>query len=47
VESDLEFVIVTLAVQNKGIVDLRIPKDKYDGLKILEWLEQHTSVDLT
>jgi hypothetical protein len=47
VESDLEFVIVTLAVRNKGIVDLRIPRDKYDGLKILEWLDQHTSVDLT
>src|SRR5215208_446681 len=45
-DSDPDYVIVTLAIRNKATVDLRIPKDKYDGLAILEWIEQHTSGDL-
>jgi hypothetical protein len=45
-DSDPDYVIVTLAIRNKATVDLRIARDKYDGLAILEWIEQHTSGDL-
>jgi hypothetical protein len=41
-ESKPDAVILTLAVRDKATCELRIPNDKYDGLALLELLEQLT-----
>ena len=41
--SDPDHVIMTVAIRNKATCKLRIAKDKYDGLGVLEWIEQRTS----
>ncbi len=40
IESDA--VIITLAIRDKATCELRIPKDRYDGLAILQMIEQQT-----
>jgi hypothetical protein len=42
-ESDAEFVYVSVVIRDQAACKMRIPKSKYDGLKILEWLEQRTN----
>jgi hypothetical protein len=42
-ETDPEFVIITLAIRGQATCDLRIPKARYDGLKVLDLIEQHTN----
>jgi hypothetical protein len=42
-ETDPKYVIITLAIRGQATCDLRIPKDRYDGLKMLELIEQHTN----
>jgi len=46
-DDDPDYVIVTVGVRDKGTVDLRIAKDKYDSLELLQIIEEHTSGDLT
>ncbi len=42
-QTDPEYMIITLAIRGQATCDLRIPKDRYDGLKMLELIEQHTN----
>jgi hypothetical protein len=42
-ETDPEYVIITLAIRGQATCDLRIPKARYDGLKVLDLIEQHTN----
>ena len=42
-ETDPEYVIITFAIRGQATCDLRIPKDRYDGLKILDLIERHTN----
>ena len=42
-QTDPEYVIITLAIRGQATCDLRIPKDRYDGPKMLELIEQHTN----
>jgi hypothetical protein len=42
-ETDPKYVIITLAIRGQATCDLRIPKARYDGLKVLELIEQHTN----
>jgi hypothetical protein len=41
-EYDPDAVIVALAVRGKGTCELRIRRDRYDGLALLELIERHT-----
>lgn len=43
-EAEPDAVIMTLAIRNKATCELRIPKVKYDGLALLEMIENHTDV---
>ena len=36
---DPEYVIITLAIRGKAACDLRIPRSKYDGLKVMDLIE--------
>ena len=40
---DPEYVIITLAIRGQATCDLRIPKARYDGFKVLDLIEQHTN----
>lgn len=40
---DLESVILTLAIRDKAVCELRIPKSRYDGFALLELIEKHTT----
>ena len=40
-EADQEVVIVTLAIRGRAICELHIPRDKYDGVLLLELIERH------
>jgi hypothetical protein len=42
-ETDPEYVIITLAIRGKATCDLRIPKARYDGLKVLDLIEQYAN----
>jgi hypothetical protein len=46
-DGDPDYVHVVVAIRNKATCKLRIPKSKYGGPAMLEWIEQHTSGDLT
>src|SRR5215210_914798 len=35
---DPDYVHVVVAIRDKGTCELRIPRDKYDGLEMLEWI---------
>ena len=41
-KSDPEAVLVTLAVRGRATCDLCIPRDKYDGLLLLDLIERHS-----
>lgn len=41
-DTDLEAVILTLAIRGKGACELRVPKSRYDAFTVLELLEMHT-----
>jgi hypothetical protein len=38
-DGDSEFVILSLAIRDVGTCELSIPRDRYDGFKLLELLE--------
>ena len=38
-QAEPESVIVTVGVRDKGTADLRIPRERYDGLKVLALIE--------
>lgn len=40
-QSDPEAVLLTLAVRGRATCDLRIPREKWDGVLFLELLERH------
>lgn len=40
-ESDPEAVILALAIRGRAMCELRIPRDKYDGLLLLDLIEKH------
>ena len=40
-EEDPEVAIVTLAIRGKATCELHIPRDKYDGVLLLELVERH------
>jgi hypothetical protein len=42
-ELDPDAVIVTLAIRDKATCELRVPKAKYDGLALLQIIEQQAS----
>ncbi len=42
-ETDAEYVIITLAIRGKAACDLRIPRSRYDGFKVMDLIEQHTN----
>jgi hypothetical protein len=42
-ESEPDAVIVTLAIRGTATCELGIPKDRYDGLAILQMIEQQAS----
>ena len=42
-ETDPEYVIITLAIRGKATCDLRIPRSRYDGFKVLDLIEQCTN----
>ena len=41
-EAEADCVIVTVAIRGIGTCDLRIPREKYDGLAVLQLIEEHT-----
>jgi hypothetical protein len=41
-ESESDAMIVTLAIRGKGTCELRIPKDRYDGLALLQLVDERT-----
>jgi hypothetical protein len=41
-ELETDAVIVTLAIRDKATCELRIPKDRYDGLALLKVIEEQT-----
>lgn len=41
-ETDSNYVIITLAIRGQATCELRIPKARYDGFKMLELIEQCT-----
>ncbi len=41
-EAEQDAVIITLAIRDKGTCELRIPKERYDGLAILQIIEAQT-----
>ncbi len=41
VEEETERYVATVAVRGKGVVDLAIDRDRYDGLALLELVERH------
>ncbi len=41
-ESEADYVIVTVGIRGIGTCDLRIPRETYDGLPVLELIEEHT-----
>jgi len=40
-ESAPDAVVVALAIRDRGTVELRIPREKWDGVLFLELLERH------
>lgn len=40
-ESDPRAVIVVLAIRERATCELRVPRDKYDGLLLLDLIERH------
>jgi hypothetical protein len=42
-EIEPDAMIVTLAIRDKGACELRIPEDRYDGLALLQVIEEHTA----
>ncbi len=42
-ESDPEYVILTIGIRGKGTCDLRIRKDRYDGLAVLRLIHELSS----
>jgi hypothetical protein len=40
---DPKFVYVDVALRGQATARLRIPRDRYDSLKALAWIEQHTN----
>ena len=40
---DPKFIYLAVAIRGQATGRLRIPRDKYDGLKALAWIEQHAS----
>ncbi len=42
-EADLEAVLLTLAIRDKGSCELSIPREKYDPFLLLDLIERHTS----
>ena len=40
-DADLESVIVVLAIRNRATCELRIPREKYDGVRLLDLIERH------
>jgi len=42
VDADLDAVIVSLAIRDKGACELRIPKSKYDAFALLRLIQRHT-----
>lgn len=40
-ESDPEAAIIALAIRGKATCELRIPRDKYDGVLLLDLIERH------
>jgi hypothetical protein len=40
-ESDPQAVIAALAIRGRATCELRIPRDKYDGLLLLDLIERH------
>lgn len=43
-ESDPDHVLLTLAIRNKATCQLRIARDQYDGLKVLELLNEEANL---
>ncbi len=41
-EADPDAVIITLTIRDKAICELKIPKDRYDGLAMLQLIEKQT-----
>jgi hypothetical protein len=42
-KAEPDTVIVTLVIRDGATCELRIPKDRYDGLAILQMIEEQTS----
>lgn len=40
-ETDPDAVLLTLAIRGRGACELRIPRDKYDGVLLLDLIERH------
>ena len=40
-ETDPESVLLTLAIRGEASCELRIPREKYDGLLVLDLIEKH------
>ena len=40
-EADPEVVIITLAIRGKAACELHIPRDKYDGVLLLDLIDRH------
>ncbi len=43
-EAEPDAVIVTFAIRGKATCELRIPKERYDGLALLELIQRHSGV---
>jgi hypothetical protein len=41
-KAEADHVIVTVGIRGVGTCDLRIPREKYDGLAVLKLIEEHT-----
>jgi hypothetical protein len=41
-EAEANYVILTVGIRDIGTCDLRIPREKYDGLAVLKLIEEHT-----
>jgi hypothetical protein len=46
-EADSDAVILAVAIRDKAACELEIPKDKYDGMALLELIERHTGTHAT
>jgi hypothetical protein len=41
-DAKVDYVIVTVGIGGIGTCELRIPREKYDGLAVLKLIEEHT-----